>query len=176
MDASIGCCQKYGVNLKVIVLVGVPGSGKSTFSSKITNENYVLINQDTLGNKRVCESLAYESLLNNHSIVVDRCNFDAKQRSSWIRIANECSMKLQKRINIIAIEFTTSHDTCINRCLNRSEHPTVKPEDAHRVIGFMYNSLQAVSFSEGFHSIFQHTEEYEESLLHEINDQCGPFM
>ncbi len=40
--------------LRVIVLVGLPGSGKSTLSKRLTNKGWDAINQDSLGDRRAC--------------------------------------------------------------------------------------------------------------------------
>ncbi|CAG8854909.1 8101_t:CDS:2, partial [Gigaspora margarita] len=55
---------------RVLVCVGVPGSGKSTFPKK-----WYRVNQDDLGTRRACEDLFKE------------CNFNGNQRQVWINLA-----------------------------------------------------------------------------------------
>ena len=71
---------------RLIVLVGIQGSGKSTFASEI-NSNYEYVNQDTLKNRPACEKAASEAFKRGKPAVVDRCNFDVKQRETWLRLA-----------------------------------------------------------------------------------------
>lgn len=41
------------------------------------------VNQDDLGNRHACEAKMVEHLLEGENVVIDRCNFDKKQRKHW---------------------------------------------------------------------------------------------
>jgi predicted kinase len=75
----------------VLILVGLPGSGKSHFASRLEEKSarFVRINQDVLGDRPACEKLARSVLADGKIAVIDRCNFDVNQRKKWIQIANE---------------------------------------------------------------------------------------
>jgi ABC-type nitrate/sulfonate/bicarbonate transport system ATPase subunit len=67
----------------VVVLVGIPGCGKSTLSAAVTGSaaghNWRVANQDALGNRQRCEAVAMQHLLDPleaGSVIIDRCNFD----------------------------------------------------------------------------------------------------
>ena len=82
----------------VIVLVGTPGCGKSTFCGALNDElarsnaipgcpmpQPVRVSQDDLGGRKACEALSESALRAGHNIIIDRCNFDQQQRSTWLR-------------------------------------------------------------------------------------------
>ena len=75
----------------VLILVGLPGSGKSHFASRLEEKSarFVRINQDVLGDRPACEKLARSVLADGKIAVIDRCNFDVKQKKKWVHIANE---------------------------------------------------------------------------------------
>ena len=60
----------------VLVLHGLPGSGKSTFASKIAKGSecgqWVIVCQDVLGSKKKCEEKFKHALLQRCNIIVDR--------------------------------------------------------------------------------------------------------
>ncbi|KAF7370845.1 hypothetical protein MSAN_00718200 [Mycena sanguinolenta] len=63
----------------VLILVGLIGSGKSTFAQALQEHfpELVRCNQDDLGDRRAVEHLARLSLRNGSSVCIDRTNFDA---------------------------------------------------------------------------------------------------
>ncbi len=79
----------------VVILVGVPGSGKSTFCARLiakSNTTWVRVNQDSIsngrrGSKQQCLAAAREAVLAGHSCILDRCHQDAQQRSDFIKLA-----------------------------------------------------------------------------------------
>lgn len=46
-------------------------------------------NQDEMGTRQKCEQVARSALKKGQSVIVDRCNFDYRQRHNWIKIAAE---------------------------------------------------------------------------------------
>ena len=117
----------------VLILVGLPGSGKSHFASRLEEKSarFVRINQDVLGDRPACEKLARSVLADGKIAVIDRCNFDVKQRKKWVQIANE------KGVQCECIIFNHDKDECIKRCQMRIGHETVRPDDAARVVSAM---------------------------------------
>ncbi len=80
----------------VVVLVGLPGCGKSTLSNAVKQakggENWRVVCQDVLGDRKNCEAATREHLLETAgagSVIIDRCNFDWKQRRTWINLVSE---------------------------------------------------------------------------------------
>jgi bifunctional polynucleotide phosphatase/kinase len=67
---------------EVIVLVGFPGSGKSTFADRyLTSNGYCRVNRDHLGTWQKCVQLAAASLQKGMSVVVDNTNPDIVSRA-----------------------------------------------------------------------------------------------
>ena len=78
----------------VIVLLGMPGSGKSTFvhalAKHVREERgeraWTVVSQDTLGSRRKCVTALQRAMSSGASAVVDRCNQTAQQRAHWTQI------------------------------------------------------------------------------------------
>ena len=62
---------------EVVLLIGSPASGKSTFSKNYFR-NHVRINQDTLGTIRKCEKMASKMLEDGKSVIIDNTNGSVK--------------------------------------------------------------------------------------------------
>ncbi|KAF4594181.1 hypothetical protein EYR40_008984 [Pleurotus pulmonarius] len=75
----------------VLVLVGLIGSGKSTFAQALQQcyPHFHRCNQDELGDRRQVESLARSCLQQGLNVCIDRTNFNEPQRAYWINIARE---------------------------------------------------------------------------------------
>ncbi|CAB9530758.1 polynucleotide kinase 3'-phosphatase [Seminavis robusta] len=119
----------------VLLLCGIPGSGKSTFASSLQTAmpyKFVRINQDELGNRLKCEELARTALTNRQVAVIDRCNFDPKQRSSFVNIAAEFGVPVD--CVVLSLDSLVTVDDCIRRCQQRRNHPGLSAQDAKGVV------------------------------------------
>lgn len=94
--------QAYAYEPFLVLLVGLPGSGKSTFAQSLVASmpnKFSRINQDELKTRPKCERKLKQVLSVSSSSsaqsrlcpIIDRCNFDAHQRSTWYRLAGEAS-------------------------------------------------------------------------------------
>lgn len=154
----------------VLLLVGIPGSGKSHFASRLeagsssnhrrhggspsspphgtgrrtTARLFVRVNQDALGSRRRCEDVARSALAggggNNDAssvaVVIDRCNFDADQRRTWIDMAHEMEADVE------CVIFDFDRDVCIERCRRRRGHETIRPSEAAMIVSRMAGSFR----------------------------------
>eukprot|EP00455_Lapot_gusevi_P027582 TRINITY_DN2924_c0_g1_i4.p1 TRINITY_DN2924_c0_g1~~TRINITY_DN2924_c0_g1_i4.p1 ORF type:complete len:588 (+),score=127.82 TRINITY_DN2924_c0_g1_i4:865-2628(+) len=115
---------------RLIVLAGLPGSGKSTFAKLLESLNrepainggstWVRVNQDELGHRSACEALVTRHLRQPQCrFVIDRCNVEPQDRASWAQLchfpAKQCTL----------VYFDYSRDACVARIMGRADHPTI---------------------------------------------------
>jgi predicted kinase len=126
------------------ILVGCPGSGKSTYAELLIGcqLGYVRVSQDDQGREGHLE--AFKQALNNKlNVVVDRMNFNKKQRSKYISLARGAGYQIK------IVEFKTPVLSCLCRCENRENHPTIKDNlTAAKVIKFYHKNYQAPTVDE----------------------------
>jgi len=77
--------------LDVILMVGYPGSGKTTYCKKymVKPYNYVWVNRDTLKTPAKCKKFLKQSLAEGKNVVVDNTNPTIKKRAEYIAIAKQ---------------------------------------------------------------------------------------
>lgn len=134
-----------------ILLVGLPGSGKSTFAralEKAAPHRYVRINQDTLGSRKKCESAMKRALDNKDGDtlcpVIDRCNFDLSQRKHFTDIVVDRYDRddTTTKIPVDCIVFQCPKNECVDRCEGRGDtHKTIKPGMGRKVVNRMNSQL-----------------------------------
>ena len=79
---------------EMIIMIGPPGSGKTSFVKKYILENgYEYVNQDTCGTKAKCIKLATEYLENGTSFVIDNTNPDINSRLQYLYLAEKYGYK-----------------------------------------------------------------------------------
>ena len=113
---------------RLLILVGLPGSGKSTAAATLESRGWVRINQDTLGSRPACEAAASAALAAGRSVVVDRVNFDVRQRGTWVALARST------RVPVAALELRLPIEVCVARAMARTDHPTIAPPEAAAVV------------------------------------------
>lgn len=126
---------------EIIILVGPPGSGKSTYCSTVLS-SYYRISQDDMG-KEEHFSIFTKQLALGRDIVIDRMNFSVEQRERYLAPAKAAGYKTK------IIVFHVPFDTCYSRCVTRENHPTIKtPRDASKALHFFFRKYERVSDSE----------------------------
>jgi atypical dual specificity phosphatase len=108
---------KYGL----IMLIGIPCSGKTTFSNKLLttygDSTIIHLNQDELGRKE-CEKLFLNNAKKiNKTIILDRCNLSIDDRSEWITLYKQLSNR-----KVLGIYFNYSVNDCCIRMTERDNH------------------------------------------------------
>ncbi|KAL3942371.1 MAG: hypothetical protein SGBAC_003437 [Bacillariaceae sp.] len=129
----------------MILLIGLPGSGKSTFSNLLMEAmpyKFARINQDQLGSRQKCLKAANQALDENKCIILDRCNFDAAQRSTWLDLAKK------RRIPVYGLALQVPKPLCIQRCQGRGAHETIAAKDAAKVVNIVARGFQLPSKAE----------------------------
>ena len=116
--------QSHETNLMVrlVVLVGLPGSGKSTFSKNFAECGWTVVCQDILGDRRACEVAVDAALQAGGRVVVDRTNIDAAQRAHWVRIARSRDIGPAQTA---CVYLDIRPGECKRRILARVDHPTL---------------------------------------------------
>ena len=110
---------------KLVILVGPAGSGKSTLAHQLnTMEDFVRINQDAQGREHL--ALFDEVILGGHNVIVDRMNFTKQQRSRYLDLAKSHGYTTK------IIVLHQPYAVCLERCINRKGHETIKEEAAAR--------------------------------------------
>jgi atypical dual specificity phosphatase len=103
----------------LLMLVGLPGSGKSWFSRALMARHpnqWQYISQDESGSRAACErEIGHAS----KRIILDRCNVSRADRQQWLALASSSAA------SPICVYFEYDRDLCISRAQRRSNHPTL---------------------------------------------------
>lgn len=106
-----------------VMLVGPAGSGKSTMARQFhENEGYTHINQDAQGRPHL--AAFEEAILAGKNVICDRMNFTRGQRDRYLSLAKKHGYETK------IIVLHESFETCLERCLKRQDHETIKEESA----------------------------------------------
>jgi len=131
---------------ELIIMVGYPGSGKSTI---VNNDlNYIVINQDSLKTKKKCLEELQKNMILNNNIVIDNMNYTKEKRKEFIDIANKYNYCTR------AIFLETSYELSKHNMLYRyyMSNGTIQ-----RIPDLVYNqikkSIDIPELEEGFYKI-----------------------
>ncbi|KAI4731835.1 hypothetical protein E4T49_00165 [Aureobasidium sp. EXF-10728] len=111
----------------MVVCCGIPGSGKSTFASQLATLGYTIISQDELGSKSACLNALSNALDNKQRVVLDRCNPYVEDREQWLAHAFHPD-------DALCVHFDVEPEVCIRRADARTNHPTIAPGRAKRIV------------------------------------------
>lgn len=134
----------------LVILVGIPGSGKTSYARELEAIGYVRISQDEFNGDRGKTTEAFNlAMEQGKNIVLDRCNITKDQRRPWLNKAMYHGYEER-----IAMVFQVDPDECVQRIKERQGHETIPsdtPEEKIKsiVYGF-HKSKQEPTFAEGF--------------------------
>lgn len=142
---------------KLIMMIGLPASGKSTIAKKYAKkENAIIIStdelrQELLGNEnsqennelifKEAEKRLKENIINDKNVIFDATNISYKRRIDWLNRFNKFN------VYKIAILIATPYEECLLRNAKRDRKV---PEE---VIKNMYHNFYVPQYYEGFNKI-----------------------
>ena len=128
----------------MVIMIGIQGSGKSTFYHKYLANSYVRINLDTLKTRHQEELLISECIKDGKSFAIDNTNPTRADRQRYIPLAQYAGYK------VIGYFMESKLQTCIERNNQRTGTARI-PTTA---IAATSNKLQMPSYDEGFDEIY----------------------
>ncbi|KAL8114870.1 hypothetical protein AgCh_021638 [Apium graveolens] len=144
--------EKKGI---MVILVGAPGSGKSTFCQdvmKISNRPWFRVCQDAIGNGKAgtkvqCLASAATALKEGKAVFIDRCNLEKEQRADFLKLGRSHG-------NVHAVVLDLPAKLCISRCAKRTGHEgNLQGGKAAMVVNRMLQKKELPKLIEGFSRI-----------------------
>ncbi|KAL9187310.1 hypothetical protein ACHAXT_001413 [Thalassiosira profunda] len=150
----------------LLVLVGVQGSGKSTFCKSLIENgggSWECYSQDTIkggrpGTRQAVEEAARAALRKGKNVVIDRMHLDADQRSHFVGVAKQC------QVPVHALVLVASKEEVEDRVKNRTNHPgNVEGESGAAIAMKSLTRLHPPTYEEGF-ALIGHSQQLEGSI------------
>eukprot|EP00922_Rhytidocystis_sp_ex-Travisia-forbesii_P009164 GHVS01013388.1.p1 GENE.GHVS01013388.1~~GHVS01013388.1.p1 ORF type:complete len:782 (+),score=166.15 GHVS01013388.1:224-2569(+) len=110
--------------MRMLVLMGLPASGKSTLSTQLSRRFCCqIVCQDDLGSILKCRQKACHVLSGKKCpVVVDRCNVEKAERHRWIVLATAMGVP-PSQVGLIFLDIPSAQ--CRERIERRKGHPTI---------------------------------------------------
>ena len=138
-------------NKEVIILIGSPGSGKSTFTEKfLLPKGYIRINQDILKTKEKVLKSLLQNIKEGKKIVIDSTNPQKNGRKDYIKICKENNYSVRAFVFQVSKElaFHLNNLRAINKNRNHySGHVNNIPIHA------FFKNFEQPEINEGFKEI-----------------------
>lgn len=126
---------------KLVILMGPPGSGKSTHAKTMEAQGYFRISGDDQG--KAHRELFESHVCTGRDLVIDRMGFNKEQRDRFRLEA------IKNGYTVTAIEFIVPRSVCFERCMGREDHPTVKNErNANDALDTYFKGYEPIDESE----------------------------
>lgn len=127
--------------VEIIIMMGFPGSGKSTFAKKICeNDNYVHIEGDVYKTPANMIKKAFEYIPHGKSIVFDATNGTIAKRKEYVDFAKKVNYSVR------CIHLSCSSDVAYSQNVKR-ENNKIVPKIAYHLYSKMF---EEPSENEGF--------------------------
>lgn len=135
---------------EVIVLVGYPASGKTTFvRNHLAPQGYVHVNRDHLGTWQKCVSACQEALLRGKSVVIDNTSPTKEVRRRYIDCAKQAKIQIRCFLFDVSLEHAL-HNNKVREMTNK--------EASYKHVGYSAfvkykSSYEEPACNEGFNEI-----------------------
>ena len=149
---SSGGKKEKTLTNSLLILCGLPGSGKTTIARNFEKAGWVWVNQDSLGSSEECMKLMTKALKKGENVILDRCNAHSKDRKMWTTEAAKLGIT-----NFHCIYLSTPVDVCVERVRNRQNHENLVGDEGEEVIRNFARSMKPPTQYEGFKSTFDVT-------------------
>ncbi|XP_030369490.1 uncharacterized protein F21D5.5 [Scaptodrosophila lebanonensis] len=135
---------------EMIIMVGLPGSGKSHFCETfLVSRGYKIANADTLGSTQACLKACRRFLEAGQSCVVDNTNVDAASRQKFLQLAAE--MKIECRCFVMNLTVSQAKHNIVFRELSDTSHSKIND----MVFNMMKKKYKTPTLEEGFSKIYK---------------------
>lgn len=122
--------------LELVVLMGLPASGKSTYARSRLLDSHVHLGRDS--------QMVESTLAAGESVVVDACHTTAASRHQWIELGQAHNAR------VVGLYFAATAARCVAR--NRLRPESVRVDDAQ--IFAAQKRWERPSLDEGFHELW----------------------
>lgn len=136
--------------LNVVLMVGGPGSGKSSFvKDMLLAKGYIHVSRDKLGSWQKCVKVMEENLERNNNVVIDNTNVDKETRQRFILAAK----KSKADVRCFVMETTLAQMRHNNKFREMTDKSHIVVSD---IIIFSYRkNYQEPEMSEGYTQILK---------------------
>ena len=128
----------------MILMMGLQGSGKSTFCRKFLGETYVYVNLDTLKTRHREKLLIQECVEQGKSFIVDNTNPTREDRQRYIPDAKAAGYRV----------IGYFMESKLKACIERNEQREGAAKIPSMAIAATSNRLQMPSYDEGFDELY----------------------
>jgi len=133
----------------VLMLVGLPGCGKSTFAQQLaeSGHGWTRLCQDELTGRDAFEdTIGRVAKDTTKKLILDRTNVKKADRKAFLSLAFNPK-------HAVCVHFDHRPDDCMQRVANRTDHPTIRYGGGQNAVRSMQKDLEVPSTDEGFEEV-----------------------